>query len=73
MSSKFTRLFTEPLIQFLILGACIYGAYALFGAPEEDYRDTTVHVDSARIDAFILAWESRWNRPLYAHLVHMTS
>ena len=53
MSNKLTRLFTEPLIQFLIIGACIYGAYALLGAPEEDFRDTTVHVDSARINAFI--------------------
>ena len=63
MSNKITRLFTEPLIQFLIIGACIYGAYALFGAPEEDFRDTRVHVDSARINGFISEWESRWNRP----------
>ena len=63
MSNKLTRLFTEPLIQFLVIGACIYGAYALFGTPEEDFRDTTVHVDSARINAFISEWESRWNRP----------
>ena len=63
MSNRLIRLFTEPLIQFLIIGACIYGAYALFGAPEEDFRDTRVHVDSARINAFISEWESRWNRP----------
>ena len=63
MSNKLTRLFTEPLIQFLIIGACIYGAYALFGTPEEDFRDTRVHVDAARINAFISEWESRWNRP----------
>jgi len=63
VSNKLTRLFTEPLIQFLIIGACIYGAYALFGTPEEDFRDTTVHVDAARINAFISEWESRWNRP----------
>ena len=63
MSNKFTRLFTEPLIQFLVIGASIYGAYALFGTPEEDFRDTLVHVDSNRINAFISEWESRWNRP----------
>jgi len=50
-------------VQFLIIGACIYGAFALFGTPEEDFRDTRVHVDSARINAFISEWESRWNRP----------
>jgi len=63
VSNKLTRLFTEPLIQFLIIGVCIYGAYALFGTPEEDFRNTRVHVDSARINAFISEWESRWNRP----------
>ena len=63
MSNRVTRLFTEPLVQFLIIGACIYGAFALFGSPEEDFRDTRVHVDSARINAFISEWESRWNRP----------
>ncbi|MDH4021425.1 MAG: peptidylprolyl isomerase, partial [Xanthomonadales bacterium] len=63
MSNKFTRLFKEPLIQFLIIGAAIYGAYAMFATPEEDFRDTLVHVDSNRINAFISEWESRWNRP----------
>ena len=63
MSNKFTRLFTEPLIQFLVIGAAIYGVYALFAAPEENFRDTLVHVDSNRINAFISEWESRWNRP----------
>jgi hypothetical protein len=46
----------------LVIGACIYGAYALFGAPEEDFRDTTIVVDSNRINAMISQWESRWNR-----------
>ena len=63
MSIRIARLFTEPLIQFLIIGACIYGAYALLGTPQEDFRGTRVHVDSARINAFIEEWESRWNRP----------
>ena len=63
MSNRLTRLFTEPLIQFLIIGAAIYGAYAMFATPEEDFRDTLVHVDSNRINAFISEWESRWNRP----------
>jgi len=63
VSNRLARLFTEPLVQFLIIGACIYGAFALFGTPEEDYRDTTIRVDANRIDAFIGQWESRWNRP----------
>jgi hypothetical protein len=60
--NKLTRLLTEPLVQFLVIGACIYGAYALFGAPEENFRDTTIIVDSNRINAMISQWERRWNR-----------
>jgi len=63
VSNKFTRLFTEPLIQFLIIGAGIYGVYAMYGTPEENFRDTLVHVDSNRINAFISEWEARWSRP----------
>ena len=63
MSNRLTRLFKEPLIQFLIIGAAIYGAYALFGSPEEDYRDNIILVDSNRINAMVSEWESRWQRP----------
>jgi len=63
VSNKLTRLFKEPLLQFLVIGAAIYGAYALFASPEDDYRDNTILVDANRIDAMISEWESRWNRP----------
>jgi hypothetical protein len=51
------------LIQFLVLGACIYGAYALFGAGDEDAGEYVIVVDEARVDGFITAWQGRMNRP----------
>lgn len=63
MSKTLARIIKEPLVHFLFLGACIYGAYALFGAPEEDEGDNLIHIDVKRIDAFISGWQSRWNRP----------
>ncbi len=63
MQIKLIRLAKEPLIQFLIIGACIYGAYALYGVPDEDANDRTIVVDTNRIEAFISEWERRWNRP----------
>ncbi len=63
MSKLFVRIIKEPLLHFLLLGACIYGAYALFGAPESDDSDKSIRVDARRIDAFIAEWQSRWNRP----------
>ena len=63
MRNELLNLAKEPLIQFLLIGACIYGAYAWFGAPDEDATDNTIVVDAARIDAFIGQWQKRWNRP----------
>jgi len=62
VSSRLTRLFKEPLLQFLIIGAAIYGAYALFASPEDDYRDNTILVDANRINVMISEWEARWSR-----------
>lgn len=53
----------EPLVQFLVIGACIYGAYALFGTPQQDVTDNRVVVDAARIESFVGQWQQRWNRP----------
>jgi peptidyl-prolyl cis-trans isomerase C len=50
------------LIQFLVLGACIYGAYALFGADNEDAGEYVIVVDEARVEGFITAWQGRMNR-----------
>jgi len=61
--NRLTRLVKEPLVQFLIIGACIYGAYALYGAPDEEVEDRTIVVDAARIEGFIGEWQRRWNRP----------
>ncbi|TDJ47150.1 MAG: peptidyl-prolyl cis-trans isomerase [Gemmatimonadetes bacterium] len=63
MRDKLRNFAKEPLIQFLLIGACIYGAYAWFGTPDEDVTDDTIIVDAARIDSFIGQWQRRWNRP----------
>ena len=63
MSNSVIRLFKEPLIQFLLIGACIYAAYGLFGDPEEQEADLTVLVDANRVNGFAAQWKARWNRP----------
>ena len=62
MNSIFARLLKEPLLQFLFIGACIYGAYGLFAPPGEEDMDSTVIVDANRISSFVAQWQSRWNR-----------
>jgi len=61
--SRLIQLVKEPLVQFLLIGACIYGFYALYGAPDEKVDDKTILVDAGRIEIFIGEWERRWNRP----------
>lgn len=63
MSNRASRLFAEPLIQFVLIGACIYGAYGLFGAAEISDADLTVVVDANRLNGFVAQWKARWNRP----------
>jgi len=53
----------EPLLQFLVIGAFIYGAYAWLGATDEAADDQTVVVDAERIQGFVTAWQSRAGRP----------
>jgi len=57
------RLAREPLLQFLVIGACIYGAYAWFGAADETAGEMTVVVDADRVQGFIDGWRSRYGRP----------
>lgn len=57
------KLLREPLLQFWLIGACIYGVYGLYGEPAEDALDATVVVDEARVEAFASQWSKRWNRP----------
>jgi peptidyl-prolyl cis-trans isomerase C len=63
LRTRLTQLAKEPLIQFFLIGACIYAVNALYGPPDEDVVDSTIVVDAARVEGFISQWERRWNRP----------
>jgi hypothetical protein len=58
-----SKLFKEPLIQFLLIGACIYAAYALLGVPDDAAAEQKIYISEARINSLSIAWEKRWNRP----------
>jgi len=57
------KLIKEPLVQFLLIGACIYVAYALLGAPDVEEEARTVYIGETRIANLSAMWEKRWNRP----------
>jgi len=53
----------QPLAQFLVIGACIYAAYAMFGRPDEETAERTILISDERIKSLAEMWEMRWNRP----------
>ena len=57
------RYLREPLLQFLVIGALIYSAYAIFGTPEETLDEGEIVIDAAMIGSISSSWEARMNRP----------
>jgi hypothetical protein len=56
------RVLREPLIQFLVLGAGLFGAYVLFAPAPEPPRERIV-IDRPVMDSLERGFEAVWNRP----------
>jgi hypothetical protein len=59
----FRKLIREPLVQFLIVGAGIYGLYALWGVPPQEEQDRTVVITEDHVSSLATGFAKRWNRP----------
>ena len=59
----FRRIATEPLVHFLLLGAAIYGVYALLADEQTVDDDRRIVVTSNDIDMMVAQWQRTWNRP----------
>ena len=57
------RWLKDPLIHFLLIGACIYGAYGLFAGEAADDEARTVTLTQGDIQALTDQWTRLWNRP----------
>jgi hypothetical protein len=58
------RLFREPLLHFLLLGACLFGLYAWIGGPEQaEDNSRRIVVSNADIQWIQTTWLKRWGRP----------
>jgi peptidyl-prolyl cis-trans isomerase C len=63
MLTILNKLIREPLVQFLVIGACIYAAYGLFRPSEENVDEKVLYVSAGRINGFVGQWKDRWKRP----------
>ncbi len=57
-----TRVFKEPLVQFLALGGVVFAAYSLF-APVDEAPPERIVIDRSVIDSLEAAFEAVWKRP----------
>jgi hypothetical protein len=57
-----TRLLKEPLLHFLVLGAALFGLFALVGNKEAE-QPATIVVSAARIDNLANGFVRTWQRP----------
>lgn len=62
MLEKLARLISEPLFQFLLIGAAIYGAYALFGERPQEEQDRKIVITEDHVDSLATGFARRWNR-----------
>ena len=58
------KLLQEPLFHFLLLGAVLFGAYALLNDGESERGSRTViEIAKSDVDWLIAAWSRQWRRP----------
>ena len=57
------KLFREPLLHFLFIGAAIYLLFGMFAEPTLEETDKTIVVSAGEIEWMRTSWQKRWNRP----------
>jgi hypothetical protein len=60
---KMKKLYKEPLIHFLIIGAMIFVLFSLLNKDEIDLSGNKIVVTAADIEWLIANWSKKWNRP----------
>jgi len=58
-----SRLFRQPIVHFLVIGAAIGGLYAWLGSGDGSEPDRTIRVSAAEVGRMEAEWRARWNRP----------
>jgi len=57
------RLAAQPLVQFIVLGAILYGLYAWTGGSSAGEPDSVIRVTASDVNRLETSWRARWNRP----------
>ena len=57
-----SRLIREPLVHFILIGALVFGTYALIGKNADELRDRIV-VKEGRVQQIAQVFAKTWQRP----------
>ena len=57
------KLYKEPLLHFLIIGALIFGVFSVVNKDEIDVSGIKIVVSTAEIERLSANWSKTWNRP----------
>jgi peptidyl-prolyl cis-trans isomerase C len=63
LKASLIRVLKEPLFHFVLIGAAIYGAYAVVGTGDEAADERAVTITAGEVKWMTDNWTSRWNRP----------
>ena len=53
----------QPLVQFLVLGAVVYGIWTWVAGSRVEADDKTIVVTATDVSRLDASWRARWNRP----------
>jgi peptidyl-prolyl cis-trans isomerase C len=57
------KIFREPLVHFLAIGAAIFVLYSFWGQKDAGENERAITITTGEITWLTQAWEKRWNRP----------
>jgi PPIC-type PPIASE domain len=58
-----SKLIREPLVHFVLIGACVFGLYALVAGEDEDSARDTIVVTEGRVQQLAQVFAKTWQRP----------
>ena len=61
--SSLHKIIKEPLVHFLVIGALLFGLYALLNPQDNESAENRIVVSAGDVERLVVSWAKKWNRP----------